>query len=93
MRSRSPYRPCPDDVPRSVRGIGHEVGAVGILHLVARDYYLAVRGRQERLLSAMDIRVAGLVGEDVPVLQPDEIEGEPLVVGDDVVVGRRRRDG
>ncbi len=41
----------------------------------------------------MDIRVAGLVGEDVPVLQPDEIEGEPLVVGDDVVVGRRRRDG
>ena len=62
-----------------------------ILHLVARDDYLAVRGRQERLLPAMDTRVAGVVGvgEDVPVVQPDEIEREPLVVRDEMVALKR----
>ena len=37
----------------------------------------------------MDTRVAGLVGEDVPIVQPDKIEREPLVVSDEMVVLKR----
>ena len=78
--------PNDDDVPRRVRGIGHEVGALGILHLVVCDDHRTVCGRHQRLLPAVDRRIARLVGEDPAAVQPDEIESESLIVGHEMVV-------
>ena len=76
-----------DDVSRRVLDLGHEVRALGVFHPVAGDDHRAVRGRHQRLLPAMDgrVRIARLAGENPAAFQPDEIEGEPLVVGGEMV--------
>ena len=82
-----------DDVSRRVGELGHEVRAVSVFEVVAGDDHRAVRGRHQRLLPAMDrrIRIARIawIRENPATFQPDEIEGEPLVVGREMVALQR----